>query len=307
MRVSRIQLNGIGLEYESFGHGEPLVLIMGIASQLIFWPESFCTSLSQRGFEVIRFDHRDVGLSSHVAVSEPIRIGRLMWRRLLGLRIRAPYTLEDMANDVGGLISALGLESAHVVGISMGGMIGQVLALRHPQRVRTLTSIMSHSGSRLSGLGSLRALRVLCRTLPADREGYIEWHLRLFRTIGSSGFAFDAEAVRELAGLAFDREPRPKALRRHLAAILASGSRRVALRSLRVPTLIVHGTADRLVRPRAARALARTIPQSSLLWIEGLGHDLPRDTWETVIEGIDAHAHAGSGEREANPQPNLSR
>jgi pimeloyl-ACP methyl ester carboxylesterase len=274
--------------YETFGDSaDPaLVLIMGLATQMIAWRDEFCADLASRGFFVIRFDNRDVGRSTmldHLPV--PTR-GQLLRRD----KRAASYTLEDMALDVLGLLDHLEIERAHVVGASMGAMIAQTVAAKHPDRVLSLVSIMGSTGSRLSGQPTLRASKALLGVPPRDRDGYVEHTVKTFTLIGSPGFERDEDELRRFAERTFDRGRNPAASARQLAAINASGNRTPLLRRLTVPALVIHGDADTLVRPSGGRATAKAIPGSTLLEIPGMGHDLPRDAWPQIVGAIAANA-----------------
>jgi len=280
---------GITLCYEVFGQPSdpPLLLVMGLATQMIAWPEEFCQQLADRGFRVVRFDNRDSGRSTHLSGR------RLSLRQLLGRRV-APgqYSLSDMALDALGLMRALDMEPAHVVGVSMGGMIAQTLAAEHPASVRSLVSIMSATGNRWTGQPAFSVYRFFLTRAPRDREAYIERLARVFAVIGSPGFPRDEDRLRELAGRSYDRDHDPVAPRRQLGAIFASGDRTAQLRQIRVPTLVIHGTKDKMIRKSGGRATARAIPGARLEMIEGMGHDLPVGAWPRLIELISSHAHA---------------
>lgn len=285
--MPRVRVGEVELCYESMGEGTPLLLIMGIGVQLVFWPEELCRALVERGFRVIRLDNRDVGQSSrmdHLGVPD-VRRELLRWG--LGLPVRAPYRLDAMADDAAGLLAALGVERAHVVGASMGGMIAQLLAIRHPTRVASLTSIMSHPGDRWSGLPRPHALRALLRPPPRTREATQDSWVGFFRVVGSPGFPFDEAGIRERAGLHFDRGASPRGVARQFTAILAAGDRRPALRELELPALVVHGTADPLVRLRGGERTAKALRRAELLRIPGMGHDLPRGMWPQLIEALE--------------------
>jgi pimeloyl-ACP methyl ester carboxylesterase len=278
--------NGIELEYEVFGEGEPLLLVMGLGAQMILWADGFVDALVRRGFRVIRFDNRDSGLSTKVST----RVGdprRLMARRLLGMAVPAPYTLRDMAGDAVGLLDHLGIASAHVVGASMGGMIAQTMAIDAPTRVKSLTSIMSSTGARRHMLSKPRAIGALLRPRPNDRAEAIEGAVAFFRTCGGTTHQPDYEWLRETAGRAFDRAFNPAGFVRQLAAILASGSRREALARVRTPTTVIHGTVDPLVLPAGGVGTAKAIPGARFVPIEGMGHDLPSSTWGIVGDEIE--------------------
>jgi pimeloyl-ACP methyl ester carboxylesterase len=279
--------NGIELCYQQMGDpkGEPLVLIMGLATQMIAWDEEFCAMLAERGFRVVRFDNRDIGRSTR------IRSGGLP--NVLDLvvgRGEPAYRLRDMAADTVGLMDHLGIESAHVVGASMGGMIAQCVAIGHPERVRSLTSIMSTTGSRRVGHPSYRTFGLLLSKRPHDREAPIERVVKTFRTIGSPGFPFEEERIRELAGRSFDRGHSEAGIARQLHAITASGDRTAHLRKLEIPVAVIHGKNDVLVNPSGGRATAEAIPNARLRTIDGMGHDMPRALWPTFVEEIAANA-----------------
>lgn len=268
------------------GEGEPLVLVMGVGAQLVLWDERFCDALAGRGFRVVRFDNRDCGLSTHLSAAGVPDVRRLMARWFLGLPVTAPYTIADMADDLAGLLDALALPSAHVVGLSMGGMIAQSLAIRHPGRVRSLTSIMSGPGDRLTSIGTPRAVAALLRPPARDRDEAARRTVEIFRVIGSPGYPLDEGRLADVGARSFDRSSDPAGMARQMAAMFASGSRRAALQAVRAPSLVIHGAADPLLRPAAGRATARAIPGARLLIIPGMGHDLPRPAWPQIIDAI---------------------
>jgi pimeloyl-ACP methyl ester carboxylesterase len=287
------ELGDITLCYETFGDAEnpTLLLIMGLATQMIGWHADFCGQLAERGFHVVRFDNRDSGRSTHIKARPP-KIGEL------ALRSKKParYTLEDMADDAVGLLDHLGVDKAHVVGASMGGMIAQTVAIRHPQRVLSLVSIMSNTGGRLAGQPALAVYPVLFKTAPREREAFADHVAKTFDKIGSPGFERDLEEVREMARVSHDRGRDSAAPGRQLAAIIASPDRGKDLGKITVPTLVIHGKADKLVRPSGGRATARKIPGSRLMLIDGMGHDLPRAAWPRIVEAIvDNAKRAGFG------------
>jgi pimeloyl-ACP methyl ester carboxylesterase len=278
---------GISLAYDEIGDSgaEPLLLVAGLGQQLQSWPGAFCSELAGRGYRVIRFDNRDAGRSTHLDFPAP-GPAAIMARRWSSRQ----YDLTDLAGDTVGLLDALGLESAHLVGASMGGMIAQTLATLCPQRVRTLVSIMSTTGARRIGRPALSTWLLLAATSPRTRAAAVAGSVRIFRHIGSHGFPFDEAWVREQAGLAWDRDPTSDGTRRQLAAIFRSGDRTAALRAITAPTLVIHGDRDRMVHPTGALATARAIPGARLETIHGLGHDLPRGAWPVLIDLIDEHA-----------------
>jgi len=282
--------NGVEIAYETFGppDGRPLLLIMGLAAQMILWDDEFCAALAARGHRVIRFDNRDVGLSTKLDAAGMPDAAAAMQAALLGERIAAPYLLRDLAADAAGLLDALGIPAAHVVGASMGGMIAQTMAINHPASVLSLTSIMSTTGERSLPPARPEAAAVLVLPAPSDRAGNVERAVHIFRTIGSPGFPFDEARVRDLAGRSYDRCFSPAGAARQLVAILASGSRREALAAVTIPTLVIHGRDDPLIPLEAGLDTARAVPGAELLVIDGMGHDLPRGAWPEIVERIGA-------------------
>lgn len=280
---------GISLAYERIGDrgADPVVLVAGLGQQLHSWPDAFCAQLAGRGFEVVRFDNRDAGRSTHPRFRPPSLLGMLA-----GRFPPEQYDLTDLAADTVGLFDALDLETAHIAGVSMGGMIAQTVAALHPTRVRTLTSIMSTTGSRLLGRPALSTLRMMGAKPPRTREEAVESAVRMFRHIGSHGFPFDEAFVRELAGTGWDRDPTSGGVGRQLAAIMKSGNRTAKLRGITAPTLVVHGDRDRMVHPTGGAATARAIRGARLETIRGMGHDLPEGAWPTVLDLIDKHARS---------------
>ncbi len=288
----------VTLCYETFGDpaDPPALLVMGLATQMIAWHEDFCEQLAGRGFHVVRFDNRDIGRSTHMSFRPPTPLQLL--RRRFGPE---QYTLSDMATDTTGLLRALDLTPAHVIGASMGGMIAQTLAAEHPASVRSLVSLMSSTGSRRRGQPALPVYKLLLRPPPTDRDGYVERTSEVFGMVGSTGFDRDDAQVRERAERSYDRGYDPAGGARQLGAIAASGNRTAELRRISAPTLVIHGSADRMVRPSGGRATARAIPGAELLVIDGMGHDLPRSAWPRIIDAIADHAHGVDGaDREAN-------
>jgi pimeloyl-ACP methyl ester carboxylesterase len=285
---------GVTLCYETFGDPDdvPLVLIMGLATQMIAWHEDFCEALAERGFYVVRFDNRDIGRSTHFDFRPP-SLGQMLRRRFGPEQ----YDLSDMAEDTAVLIRELGISPAHVVAVSMGGMIAQVLAAQHPDSVRSLVSIMSTTGSRRHGQPALSVYRYLLRPPPRDRDGYIERSAAIFGLVGSTGFDRDEQYVRERAGRAYDRGYDVRAGGRQLGAIVATGDRTKLLRRITAPTLVIHGTVDKMIRPSGGRATAKAIPNARLMMIEGMGHDLPRGAWPQLLDAISEHARAADGAR----------
>jgi pimeloyl-ACP methyl ester carboxylesterase len=258
---------------------------MGLGTQMVAWHEDFCRELASRGLHVVRFDNRDIGHSTHLEGAPPT-IAQIVRRS----RRAAHYTLADMAGDAARLLEELELAPAHVVGASMGGMIAQTLAARHPEKVRTLTSIMSSTGNMWSGQPALRIYPIFLRRAPAVREAYVDHMERLFMAIGSRGLQRDPAEIRELAAASYERDHDYRGGLRQLAAILAAGDRTAEVRRITAPTLVIHGTADPLVAPSGGRATARAIAGSRLMMIKGMGHDLPRVLWPRLIDAIAEHA-----------------
>jgi pimeloyl-ACP methyl ester carboxylesterase len=288
--------NGIELCYEIFGdaEAEPMLLIMGLGAQMIHWDDDFCQQLAARGFRVIRFDNRDIGKSSKMTGGKRLSPFELIKLRFLKIPVAAPYKLHDMAEDVIGLMDTLGIPSAHVVGASMGGMIAQEMAISFPQRVRSLTSIMSTTGDPRIPAPSREATAVLMAPPPASKEEYFVRYAQTWKVLRNGSFPEDEALDRSRAERTYERGLNPAGVARQLRAILASGSRKQRLGSVKAPTLVIHGTVDPLVRPEGGKDTAASIPGAKLLMIEGMGHALPIPMWGQVIDAIDKHAHAAS-------------
>ena len=292
-------VNGIEIVYQTFGDAaDPtILLIMGLGVQMLGWDERFCELLVERGFQVVRFDNRDVGRSTKL--SEEPRANLVA--ALSGDLSSASYRLSDMAADSAGLLDHLAVEAAHVVGASQGGMIGQTMAIERPERVLSLTSIMSTTGDPSVGQPHPEAVPALLTRPPADREGFAESVVGAWRVIGSPGFDADEDALRARARASFDRGIDPDGTGRQLVAILASGDRTEALRAVDVPTVVIHGTDDPLIDVSGGKATAAAIPGAELVLIEGMGHDLPRQLWPRFVDLIVANAErapVGAGEVE---------
>jgi len=290
--MAQAETNGIRIEYDTFGSpdGRPLLLIMGLASQMVGWPPAFCNRLADQGHFVIRFDNRDVGLYSKIEDAGVPRLESLMTGGLAGGAVDAPYRLRDMAADAVGLLDVLGIGQAHVCGISMGGMIAQTLAVRHPERVRSLISLESTTGEPGLPAPSPEAATVLFQTPPARREAYIDHMVNVFRTFAAGSPEFDEAVQRAVSTQAFDRSRYTLGFLRQMAAILASGRRREALRSVSVPTLVMHGDRDPLLPPTHGRATAGAVPGAEFHEIRGLGHGMayPR-LWGEMTDRISDH------------------
>ena len=266
-------VGAVDLCYDAFGDpGRPtLLLIMGLGQQLIHWPEDFCRQLAAEGFRVVRFDNRDAGRSTH----------------LPGRR----YTLEDMAEDSVGLLDALAVDSAHVVGASLGAMIAQTMAIRHPGRVRSLASLMSTTGRRGVGRTSMRVFRHMLTRPPRTEQDAIERRVRVFATVGSTGFDQDLDELRRVTAHAFRRDPLARdGRRRQHRAVRAAGDRTEALRQVTAPSVVVHGTEDPMCHSSGGRATAEAIPGARLVLVPGMGHDLPRGAWPQLIHAIASNA-----------------
>jgi pimeloyl-ACP methyl ester carboxylesterase len=273
--------------FETFGSPDDpaLLLVMGLGTQMVAWPEGFCRQLAGHGLFVIRYDNRDVGRSTHLSEYRPPTIRQLLLRD----KRAAKYSLADMAADGIGLLDHLGIERAHVAGASMGGMIAQSMAARHRDRVLSLASIMSNTGHRWKGTPGLRIYPIFLRRPASDREGAIESFVSVFKLIGSPGFPFDEEQTRKAAELSYERGYDPAGTGRQLAAILAAGDRGAELGRITAPTIVIHGTKDKLVRPSGGRATAAAIPGTRLVTIEGMGHDLPPGAWDRMVDAIVAN------------------
>ncbi len=292
-----VQANGLTLEYESLGDpaSPAIVLIMGLGMQLVGWPDDFCRRLATEGYRVVRFDNRDCGLSSRIRPRwQPSPLLAFTAARL-GLPVLAPYSLEDMAEDTVALMDALGIAKAHVVGASMGGMIAQVLAARFPDRVLSLTSMMSASGRRKGSRPSKEALQVFLRRPPAraDAAAVIAYLVEVFTVIGSPGFPTERRLLQERISGWVRRAYDPAGTTRQLLAVVASGDRRRLLRRIVAPTLVIHGADDPLVPVETGRDTARNVPGARLLIIEGMGHDLPDALLPRLAKEIAAHCRAG--------------
>ena len=291
MTVRTTRNGAVELAYEQLGDpaGEPLLLIMGLGAQMIAWDEAFCTELAGRGRWVVRFDNRDIGLSTHLHAAGAPDVMAVLG----GDASSVPYGLADLADDTVGLLDALELDSAHVVGASMGGMIAQSLAIRHSARVRSLTSIMSTTGDRNVGSPAEVALGVLFAPPATTRDEALQRAVDTYRVIGSPGFEFDEAALRDRAGISFDRAHDPAGVARQLAAILTTDDRTPHLREITAPTLVVHGAQDTLVDVSGGRATAAAIPGAELWVVEGMGHDLPRALWPELVDRITALVQRG--------------
>lgn len=295
--------NGIELAWDSFGDpgAKPLVLIMGLGAQMIAWDEVFCAHLAAAsGLRVIRFDNRDIGRSTAFASAGVPDVQALMMKALAGQALQVPYTLRDMADDVAGLLDALGLERAHIVGASMGGAIGQEMAIHHATRMLTFTSIMSTTGDPTLPPPTPEALGVLFTPAPATLDAFIAHYAKVWRVLrGPHPFPEDEARDTARAQAVFARGLNPAGTARQLAAIFASGNRKPALRGTRVPTLVIHGDADPLVPVQCGVDVAASIPGAKLLRLPTMGHALPVSLWPELVGAIAAHTHKStSGEQQ---------
>ena len=287
---------GIKLCYEEFGDpgNPPMLLIMGLGTQMLGWHEDFCEQLAARGFFVIRHDNRDIGRSSRLS-----HLGTPPLWKIIRRERHPAYTLADMAADSVGVLDHLGIRRAHVVGASMGGMIAQTIAIRFPHRVLSLVSIMSNTGSFWTGQPAMGMYALLLKPAPKERDAYIRHGVELFTRIGGSGYEPDVEDLRDIAARSFDRGHDAAGPLRQLHAIVADRDRARQLRRLRVPTTVIHGADDKLVRPSGGRATAKAIPGARLVEIAGMGHGLPRGAWPRILDAITENA----GRAAAEPTP----
>jgi pimeloyl-ACP methyl ester carboxylesterase len=286
-----LRANGIDLEYDTFGdrRHDPLVLVMGLGAQMLLWDEAFCGALAARGHYVVRYDNRDVGKSTWFDQHPVPNPMELMMAAASGKPVPVPYTLDDMADDAAGLADALGFAKADFVGASMGGMIVQTVAYRHPARVRSLVSIMSSTGSPSVPPAKPEAMAVLMRPPATTREAAIDASVHTWRTIGSPGFPFDEAEVRRRNAEMYDRANHPEGAGRQMAAIVAHGDRTAKLGSVRAPTLVIHGIDDPLVPVEGGKATASAIAGAELWLIPGMGHDIPVPLHGEIAERISAH------------------
>ncbi len=289
--MTAVRANAIDIEYDETGPRDApvILLIMGLGMQLVAWPESFCGGLVARGFRVVRFDNRDAGLSSRMPSAGSLATTAMMARAFLGLPVRPPYTLDDMARDTLGLMDALGIGEAHIVGASMGGMIAQIVAIEHPERVKSLTSIMSTTGGRALPGPKGKVLRALLRPRPRDKALAVRRYMEMFRLIGGAGYPpTEAELLARVEG-AVRRSYRPDGFARQLIAIQTAPNRVLKLRGVRAPTLVLHGTHDPLVPLAGGEDTAANIPGARLRIVSGMGHFLPEALLPLLVDEIAGH------------------
>jgi pimeloyl-ACP methyl ester carboxylesterase len=280
----RVQVRGLELEYETFGTAgaPPVLLIAGFSQQLTSWDPRLCGRLVESGHLVVRFDNRDVGLSSHLDGAPRPNIGAILG----GDRSTLAYSIDDMADDAAGLIEAMGLGSANVVGVSMGGMIAQALTIRHPARVRSLVSIMSSTGDRSVGQAAPDTAAIVMQRAPVAREENVAHGMRVWQKLRSPGFAHDDAQMRERLGTSYDRAFYPEGVARQAGAILGQRNRTADLAGVAAPTVVVHGAEDTLVHVSGGEATARAIPGAKLVVVPGMGHDLPEGIWPIVVSAV---------------------
>ncbi len=290
--MAKVDANGIQIEYETFGEPDSpaLLLIKGLAGQLIDWDEKLCRQLAQNGHYVIRFDNRDAGLSSKIEKAGVPDLMQTIEAMMKGEMINPPYTIEDMAADTVGLLDALGIGKAHICGMSMGGMIAQTIALNYPNRALSLISIYSRTGDPEEPQPKPEAMQLLLTPSPEERDAYIKFGVKLFTTISGPGFPYDEEWLRRHMAQAYDRSFCPQGAARQLVAIFTQKNRKPALKSLATPTLVIHGSDDPLVRVACGKNTAAAIPGAKLMIIDGMGHDLPHGgAWPQIIDAMIEH------------------
>ena len=290
--MPKAKANNIEIEYETFGDpsSKPLLLVMGLGAQMIAWLDEFCMKFVDKGFYVIRFDNRDIGLSTKFEEAGIPDLMKEVMALQRGETITPAYILEDMADDAVGLLDALNIEKAHICGASMGGMIVQIIAFRHPTRVLSLTSIMSTTGNPDLPQAKPEAMQVLLAPAPTEREAFIEESVRRRRILYGSGFPYDVDRQREIAAITYDRSFYPQGMARQTVAILANGNRASKLGSIKVPTLVIHGGDDPLVPVEGGKETAEKIDGADLILIDGMGHSLPPETWPQIVDAIAKNA-----------------
>ncbi|MBF0468374.1 MAG: alpha/beta fold hydrolase [Desulfamplus sp.] len=297
--MAKAQSNGIEIEYETFGSSSSpaLLLIAGLGVQLIGWESSFCGKLADQGFYVIRFDNRDIGLSTKCDGLSMQEITKKMFALFMGKREQVPYSIDDMADDAAGLLDFLDIRKAHVCGISMGGFIAQTLAVNHPDRMSSLTSVYSHTGDNRSFQPAKEAMDAMLAPAPAHRDGYIEHMTRFFELVHGNGLQFDEEFHRDLAASSYDRSFYPEGIARQYLAILTQKKRTKTLGDLKVPSLVIHGDDDPLVPLSGGEATAQAIPGSQFKIVKGMGHAMPCMNlwWSDILDAITEHMNRSAG------------
>ncbi len=291
--MPKAKANNIEIEYDTFGDpsSEPILLIMGLGYQMIRWRVDFCNQLADRGFFVIRFDNRDVGLSTKLEELGVPDIMKATFAIQKGESVEAPYTLEDMATDAIGLLDFLNIEKAHVCGASLGGFIAQIIAYKYPQRILTLTSIMSSTGNSKLPPAKPEALQILLTPSPTEREAYIDLKVKQRRVLFGTGFPYDENDQRQIAAKSYDRSHYPQGYTRQLMASMVSGNRKLMVSTIKVPTLVIHGAEDPLMLVEHGKDTAEAISGAELLIIDGLGHTMEAPgSWPQMIERITQNA-----------------
>ncbi|WP_154959180.1 alpha/beta fold hydrolase [Paenibacillus polysaccharolyticus] len=295
--MNMLRVNDIDIAYDSYGSekNETILLIAGLGTQMIRWTVPFCEMLAARGFRVIRFDNRDTGLSTHFSNHATLDFEALAKTLMSGKLPDLPYTLDDMADDTIGLLNALGIKKAHVVGRSMGGMIAQLMASQYPERVLSLTSLMSTTGNPELPPTSTEVMALMTGPAPnpmEDEEGYLAHSVAFAKRIAGTGYPFEEDAYRSLIREEIQRAYDPGSVGRQIAAIAVSGDRRARLAKVKVPALVIHGVEDPMFVPACGRDTAEAINGAELMLLEGMGHDLPQQLFETVVDGIERTARS---------------
>lgn len=295
-----VRTNGIDIACETFGEpgGRPLVLIMGLGSQMVSWPVAFCRKLAAAGHFVVRYDSRDVGLSTRMEKAGVPDFRLMIADRLAGKPVCPPYTLDDMALDALGLMDALNMEKAHICGLSMGGYVAQILAIRHPERMLSLISMESSTGAAHLPPAQPGVREAMLQPVPVRREAYIRHMVDLHRRFAGGSDRFDAGLQRDISAQAYDRCFYPNGTARHYAAIVAAGSRQQALGSVALPALVLHGDADTLLPPAHGRATAEAIPGAAFSLIHGLGHGMAYPSlWDEIVDAVSDHTKTARGKK----------
>lgn len=293
--AQQVSANGLQITYDSFGQLENpvIILIMGLATQMIYWDNEFCELLARKGFRVIRFDNRDIGKTTWLTNSPVPSVWRFIGNSVFNKRIKAPYLLDNMADDTLALMDALNVSKAHLVGASMGGMIAQCVALKSPARVQTLTSIMSTTGNRALPKPKKRVGAKLLKPLAKDIERYVLQNLQVWKVLHGDHYPFDKERIESLIRDSWQRGFNPNGVVRQLSAILDSPDRTKSLQQLQIPSLVIHGDADPLVPVECGIATAQAIPNATLKILKGMGHTLPSQLWPQVVDEIVKLTKAG--------------
>jgi len=286
--MPNVKANGVQIEYDTFGDSSSpaLLLIAGNGAQIYFWDAEFCELLVKRGYFVIRFDNRDAGLSTKFEEAGIPDFGAAIKALMEGNPVESAYTLDDMADDAVGLLNTIGIQKAHICGASMGGMIAQVIAYRHPKHVLSLTSIMSTTGNPDLPQAKPETIAAVLEPAPAERKAFVEHMMNVWRKIWSPGFPFEETRARTFIEKSYDRSYYPQGAVRQNIALLANGDRRESLSTIAVPTLVIHGADDPLIPCEGGKDTARVIPGAKLFIISGMGHDMPKGVWPQIVDAI---------------------